>query len=86
MKPWLDRFEIPSKLLVDAFIALGHNLVRVVDETAANAWHPCSHTAADLAPTHHALAITWNLVSGVVNYRQLDVLWFASKALVLLHA
>jgi hypothetical protein len=85
MKPWLDCFEVPSELLVDAFVALRHYLVRVVDETTAHAWHPCSHAPAHLAPTHHALAIKGNLIGCVVNGRKLDVFWFAIQTLVLLY-
>jgi len=63
MKSWLDCFKIFSKLLVDTFITLRYDFVRIVDKAATNTRHPGSHTSTTLSPPDHAFAIARNLLS-----------------------
>jgi hypothetical protein len=42
MKPWLYCFEVAAKLLVNSFLPLFNDFVRIFDKATANAWGPCS--------------------------------------------
>ena len=77
MEPWLHGLQVSTKLLIHSLVALRHDPIWIVDETATNAWHPCSHAATALAPADHALAVAWNLIHGVVHFGQLNMLRFA---------
>ena len=84
MKTWLDSSEIPTKLLINTFIALRNNFVRVLNEAATNTRHPCSHTATTFSPTVHTFPIQWNIRIIIVLNRQNNVLWLI-QSLFFLH-
>lgn len=77
MKSWLDCFEILAELLVDSLITLRDNFVGIVDEAAADAGHPCPHTATALAPPNHALAVAGDFFCGNVRDGEVNVFGLA---------
>ena len=57
MQSRLHSSDVPAEFLIDALIALRNNLIGVINEAAANAWSPSSHTPTAFSPAVHAFSV-----------------------------
>jgi hypothetical protein len=64
--------------LVKPLIALRHNLIRIINATAANAWHPGPHATTALSPCMHALSIKGNILIVLILNGKVNMPWLPS--------
>ena len=79
MKSWFDCSQVFSKLLIDSFIALRDNFVRVVNAAAGDAGHPCSHNSTALSPAVHTFSVEGKFAIVLIGYGENNVFRFVDE-------
>ena len=83
MKAWLNCFYVSTEFLVNAVVRLRHCLVGIVDTTATDARHPCSHTSTTLPPAVKAFSVARHFCLKGIGLGQFDMFGFSSESFIL---